>query len=1056
MAGIDVGYDHRWEYFIVGDPLTDVAAAESCASKGEIGLSDAVHCIIHADGSCLCARQDDACWILQSPSSSTKFSSKLGPTSLTIDTVAQSHDVHVLQHVGELQDSICRAVQVHSGNQSQSTTDASEFSRLQQVLYEHLMLHTHEVIRNMMTAKSAVLPTSKQTSPRMQSSMPSPSVSSMRRGELDGRRTPVFVRRLRQMTTVDQHPAASETRNIDVADQRDVVTVFVNIEWAGNMAVAPVDVSTCALTPYHFVIDTDRDKIDHDQRVLQAYQSCFRIVIQCFHKAGGQIRQFIVDDKGTVAICTFGLRGSVSKEAATDAVEASLRLIEMLNLELNASASIGITSGKAYNGLVGSSERHEFAVMGPSVNMSARLMGKAPKNGVLCDETVRRSDKFHQFVHFADVIAKGYDAPVATFAPVTTDRSASMYLSKIATQVESNHQNKLDDDGSTDDLVFIGRKQELANICVFLQQMSGNDDAWWHILLDGRGVDRRSRPPTTVHREANENSNNENESDIPVYSFAHCLDSVQSRLLVVEGSHGIGKTHLLQTISQRIAKYLDQTGFAAALAIHCIPQIKLKQSEPFSSMKPLLDTLLNRYMDWTAKRSFDPLAVTELSRRSRMKTLRSLAMLVDKMPFEVQALQPLLGLINKSYAADDNDTTRALSPPDRLQQLGHFLFVLLQTFQQAIGRLLFLNIDELYVMDRSTQGLLKQLLEKGKGFVVMTAASFETVESDEYLAVHALKAAVSEPQRVCTVQLDAFTMREIQSFVRVMGHKMVTALVPLFASSSVSGGGGQGNDDTVVEHTMTLVQQVDIQQISDLTGGVPLYLRELVQEIVHQALRPANQGNGTTSSIDSNSGRVLMSSHTWFKRVKRVEEVIAMRFDQLDRKMQLLMKVVAVACAFGADASPVMVTRMMMEYVADACAVFNCAKNSERSLLAKIGELMEMLSSSNTFLVKTSRVSNNNSESIDYEPGAGGGGGGDAITGMAASPPHMHASLAGSPTSSGKKNPRAVLLPENTSYFDLMRLATRSVSTLNSSPSTVRQPSTASSAVVANHVVSHA
>ena len=37
----------------------------------------------------------------------------------------------------------------------------------------------------------------------------------------------------------------------------------------------------------------------------------------------------------------------------------------------------GITSGKAYCGLVGSPLRHEYAVMGPSTNLSARLMGKA-------------------------------------------------------------------------------------------------------------------------------------------------------------------------------------------------------------------------------------------------------------------------------------------------------------------------------------------------------------------------------------------------------------------------------------------------------------------------------------------------------------------------------------------------------------------------------------------------------------------------------------------------------------------------------------------------------
>ena len=48
---------------------------------------------------------------------------------------------------------------------------------------------------------------------------------------------------------------------------------------------------------------------------------------------------------------------------------------------INRYTAVGITSGKAYCGLVGSPLRHEYAVMGPSTNLSARLMGKA-KEGI--------------------------------------------------------------------------------------------------------------------------------------------------------------------------------------------------------------------------------------------------------------------------------------------------------------------------------------------------------------------------------------------------------------------------------------------------------------------------------------------------------------------------------------------------------------------------------------------------------------------------------------------------------------------------------------------------
>eukprot|EP01034_Spumella_vulgaris_P040221 gene40221-biopygen34159 len=72
------------------------------------------------------------------------------------------------------------------------------------------------------------------------------------------------------------------------------------------------------------------------------------------------MRQFIVDDKGTVCIGTFGLRGSVSDDNAAAALETAKMIVDKLS-RLGLSASIGVTVGRAYCGLVGSSKRHEYA-----------------------------------------------------------------------------------------------------------------------------------------------------------------------------------------------------------------------------------------------------------------------------------------------------------------------------------------------------------------------------------------------------------------------------------------------------------------------------------------------------------------------------------------------------------------------------------------------------------------------------------------------------------------------------------------------------------------------
>ena len=53
-----------------------------------------------------------------------------------------------------------------------------------------------------------------------------------------------------------------------------------------------------------------------DQRMLAELQCCYAIIVKALLERGGQVRQFIVDDKGTVCIGSFGLRGSSTDDNA--------------------------------------------------------------------------------------------------------------------------------------------------------------------------------------------------------------------------------------------------------------------------------------------------------------------------------------------------------------------------------------------------------------------------------------------------------------------------------------------------------------------------------------------------------------------------------------------------------------------------------------------------------------------------------------------------------------------------------------------------------------------
>jgi hypothetical protein len=67
--------------------------------------------------------------------------------------------------------------------------------------------------------------------------------------------------------------------------------------------------------------------------------------------------------------------------------------------------------------------------MGPSTNLSARLMCKAPPCGILCDIETRSRDRTHDFDKLTDIVAKGYKEPVGTFSPLFSARIQAFNVS---------------------------------------------------------------------------------------------------------------------------------------------------------------------------------------------------------------------------------------------------------------------------------------------------------------------------------------------------------------------------------------------------------------------------------------------------------------------------------------------------------------------------------------------------------------------------------------------------------------------------------------------------
>ena len=124
-------------------------------------------------------------------------------------------------------------------------------------------------------------------------------------------------------------------------------------------------------------------------------------------------------DYVTVAIsCTFFV---CFQRVAERALPATILIHRVLYSELGVQSRIGATVGKTYCGVVGGVKRHEYAVLGPSVNLAARLMASPKNPGILVDENVRMlANQTFGFAALAPVIAKGYVDPVPIFEPLNT------------------------------------------------------------------------------------------------------------------------------------------------------------------------------------------------------------------------------------------------------------------------------------------------------------------------------------------------------------------------------------------------------------------------------------------------------------------------------------------------------------------------------------------------------------------------------------------------------------------------------------------------------------
>jgi class 3 adenylate cyclase len=121
--------------------------------------------------------------------------------------------------------------------------------------------------------------------------------------------------------------------------------------------------------------------------------------------------ELAVGDKGVVLVVACGLPPSARENNAVRALESATRIRGVLG-QLGLACSIGVATGRAFCGDVGSAQRREYLVTGPVMYYAARLMQAAAGHIVLDDATAQAAGDYFAFSAPEPLAVKGRVVPL--------------------------------------------------------------------------------------------------------------------------------------------------------------------------------------------------------------------------------------------------------------------------------------------------------------------------------------------------------------------------------------------------------------------------------------------------------------------------------------------------------------------------------------------------------------------------------------------------------------------------------------------------------------------
>ncbi len=166
------------------------------------------------------------------------------------------------------------------------------------------------------------------------------------------------------------------------------------------------------------------------EQLRDLINACFHKMVPIIQEHGGQVDKFIGDE-------IMALFGAVkaNEDDARRAINAAIEMLSAIEDFSRANSvswnmHIGINTGLVVTGMVGATSKKEFSVIGDTVNVAARLTGRAQSGEILVGEkTFMLTRNYFDYEPVRGVPLKGKSAPVNVYKLKGPRRAGSAGLS---------------------------------------------------------------------------------------------------------------------------------------------------------------------------------------------------------------------------------------------------------------------------------------------------------------------------------------------------------------------------------------------------------------------------------------------------------------------------------------------------------------------------------------------------------------------------------------------------------------------------------------------------